>query len=338
MEISYELTEDDLREVQAQLLVRRREEMRQSTRVLVLFLLGSGVLCWPLWRSMMGNNLLLSETALGVVAYLLMLSVVGAVSYALRSRPVARNPQLDAWMARRMARQAARQSVFGPITVTLGEEGVVRKNSEGELRMAWSEVRDILRSPRLLTLRLQRQQRVILVPTRAFPDEANATAFRERLEALAGRKSVDVDPEATVPRPPLREWARQERLPLLLAALGFAGILLIIERGPVWYYDPRPGNPPGRVIVYSTNWCPVCERLRLCLRNHRVPFEERDVEGSALAEAEWTALGGLGVPLTLVGQRVAHGMRQEQLQGALAEAGYSVDCWKDEPSSPPSAR
>jgi mycoredoxin len=338
MEISYELTKDDLREVQAQLLVRRREELRLSTRVLSLYVLGSGVLCWPLWRSMMRNNLLLSETVLGVVAYLLMLSMVGAISYALRSRPVARHPRLDDWRVQRMTRQSVRQSVLGPVTVTLGEEGLVRRNSAGELRMAWGEVRDILRSPRLLTLRFQRQQRVILVPTRAFPDEASAAAFLERLEALAGRKSVDVDPEAKVPRPPLREWARRERLPLLLAALEFAGLLLIIERGPVWYYDPRPDNSPGRVIVYSTDWCPVCERLRLCLRNHRVPFEERDVEGSPLAEAEWTALGGFGVPLTLVGQRVAHGMRQEELQGALAEAGYSVDCWKDEPSSPPSTR
>jgi glutaredoxin len=272
------------------------------------------------------------------VAYLLVLWVAGALAYALKSRSAVRYPRLDAWVARRMARQAARQSVFGLITVILDEQGLVRRNSAGELRVAWGEVRDILRSPRLLTVRLQRQQRVILVPTRAFPDEPGAAAFRERLEALAGSKSVDVEPETKVPAPSWREWAGQARRPLLLAALGFAGLLLVLERGPAWYYDPRPGNPDGRVIVYSTAWCPVCERLRLCLQRHRVPFEERDVERSARAEAEWDALGGVGVPLTLAGQRVAHGMRREQLQGALAEAGYAVDCWSGEPSSPPSER
>jgi hypothetical protein len=59
--------------------------------------------------------------------------------------------------------------------------------------------------------------------------------------------------------------------------------------------------------------------------------------GRSLVLSE-TALGGVGVPLTLAGQRVAHGMRREQLQGAFAEAGYAVDCWSGEPSSPPSER
>jgi glutaredoxin len=237
-----------------------------------------------------------------------------------------------------MARDAARKSVLGPITVTLGEEGLVRKNSAGEMRVPWGEVQDILRSPRVITVRLQRQQRVVILPTRAFPDEPGAAAFRERLEALAGRKSVDVEPDAKASTSSLGEWARQGKRPLLLAALGFAGLLLVIDRGPAWCCDPRPDNPSGRVIVYSTDWCPVCERLRQCLRLHRVPFEERDVERSPRAEAEWEALGGLGVPLTLAGQRVAHGMRQEELQGALAEAGYAVDCWSNEPSRPPSER
>ena len=102
---------------------------------------------------------------------------------------------------------------------------------------------------------------------------------------------------------------------------------LALVRGPAWYYDPRRGNAPDHVIVYTTRWCPACERLRQCLRRHRVPFEERDVEASRRAEAEWSALGGFGVPLTLVGRQIAHGLRQEQLQAALGAAGFQVDCW-----------
>jgi hypothetical protein len=33
--------------------------------------------------------------------------------------------------------------------------------------------------------------------------------------------------------------------------------------------------------------------------------------------------------LTLVGQRVAHGMRQAELEAALEAAGFRVDCWGD---------
>jgi glutaredoxin len=104
-------------------------------------------------------------------------------------------------------------------------------------------------------------------------------------------------------------------------------VTLFLDRGPAWYYDPRRGNAPDHVIIYTTRWCPVCERLRQCLRRHRVPFEERDVEASARAEAEWSALDGVGVPVTLVGQQMARGMRQEQLQVALDAAGFHVDCW-----------
>jgi glutaredoxin len=116
---------------------------------------------------------------------------------------------------------------------------------------------------------------------------------------------------------------------LLWTALGLSLVLWVVDRGVPWYYDPRRGNAPDHVIVYTTGWCPACERLRVCLRRHAVPFEERDVEASKRAAAEWYALDGAGVPLTLVGQQIAHGMRREQLEPALAAAGFKVDCWGD---------
>jgi len=74
----------------------------------------------------------------------------------------------------------------------------------------------------------------------------------------------------------------------------------------------------------------------------RRSFEERDVEASPRARSEWSVLDGYGVPLTLVGQRIAYGLRPDQLHAALGEAGYQVDCWKAGaagtlPGSPPSS-
>jgi hypothetical protein len=57
-----------------------------------------------------------------------------------------------------------------------------------------------------------------------------------------------------------------------------------------------------------------------------VPFEERDVDASRQAEAEWSQLGGGGVPVTIVGQRVVYGLNGAELGSALAAAGYQVDC------------
>lgn len=131
----------------------------------------------------------------------------------------------------------------------------------------------------------------------------------------------------------IRRWAanpearRKARTRLLVAMLTLSLAALIVDRGTDYWFDPRPKNPADHVVVYTTRWCPVCERLRQCLRKNGVPFEERDVEASWRARAEWAALDGYGVPLTLAGREIAYGMRQAQLQTALAKAGYRVDCW-----------
>lgn len=327
MEISYELTQDDVREVQTRLLAVRQQEARRSPRLFALFGLAASVLFWPLWNLLVRGRPLFVEPAPRLVVYLAVLGVALPTVWFVRSRITwVRPPWLDAFLIQRMTRLALRGTVLGPVTVSLGQEGLVRRNTRDEFKAAWSEVRDILRSPRVLIVRLKDPRRVFVVPTRAFSDAPGAAAFVERLEALAGHESVDVGSAAEASA---RPWKGRMRLPLLLGLLGYSVMLLIVERVPVWYYDPRPSNPPNGVIVYSTGWCPVCARLRSCLQRHRVPFDERDIEKSTRAQAEWSALDGTAIPVTVIGRHVAYGLRREELQGALAEAGYRVDCWSE---------
>jgi mycoredoxin len=35
-----------------------------------------------------------------------------------------------------------------------------------------------------------------------------------------------------------------------------------------------------KIVVYSTSWCGDCHRLMRELRDHQIPFEERDIEKS----------------------------------------------------------
>jgi mycoredoxin len=35
---------------------------------------------------------------------------------------------------------------------------------------------------------------------------------------------------------------------------------------------------PEKIIVYTTSWCGDCRRLKSQLQEHRIPFEERDIE------------------------------------------------------------
>ncbi len=117
---------------------------------------------------------------------------------------------------------------------------------------------------------------------------------------------------------------------VIIGSLAVALAVLLVERAQDRYFDPRPGNPANHVLVYTTSWCPVCARLRWCLRRHGVPFEERDVESSWRWDREYSAAGGGGVPLTLVGSEVALGLRQQELEPLLMRAGFRVDCWSTE--------
>ncbi|MCI0571998.1 MAG: glutaredoxin family protein [Myxococcaceae bacterium] len=326
MDIRYDLTEDDLREVQTQVYAEKQEALRRSPVRVVLAVILAGLLVWPLWARMVSRSVLLSEPAPRLALFMLMLGVAGLLAFTLRGRvPQLRIRRLETWSIERMVRESIRRSVLGPVTVSLGDDGLVRTNAAGERRVAWEEVKDLLHSPRMLTVRLRREHRVIPIPTRVFADAPTAEAYVSRLETLTGKRRFDVEAGA-----PAHGWftvpKRQPVRPLLLVALGLAVIVLGFDRGLSWYYDPRPGNPPERVIVYGTSWCPVCARLRECLGRHHVPFEERDVDTSPRAEAEWWVLGGSGVPVTLVGPRVAHGLDPEELRGVLGEAGYHVDC------------
>ena len=323
MDYSFELSEDDLTEVQAQLLVLRREALQASPLMFLLLAAFVGLTGWVLLPLFMSAITLPRFFALWVFAALLALLLTPHLGRF-------RSARLDRASARRMARQAARKSVFGPVTVQLGDEELVRRNAAGELCLAWSQVQDVLVSSSVLTLRLRGDSRVVLLPARAIPDVA---ALRERLERLTGRPSIHVDLErgssaqadatgALVQRRPTRALMR----PALLTLLALSLLMLGYQRWYLWEKDPRRSNAPGQVVMYSTSWCPACAKLRACLSRHQVPFDERDIEHSEQAEAEFSALEGTGIPVTLVGERVIHGVDAEALKVALAEAGYTVDC------------
>ncbi len=45
-------------------------------------------------------------------------------------------------------------------------------------------------------------------------------------------------------------------------------------------------TPGAKVVMYSTSWCPYCERARQLLRDKNVAFQEIDVEASPDTRAE----------------------------------------------------
>ena len=57
------------------------------------------------------------------------------------------------------------------------------------------------------------------------------------------------------------------------------------------------------IVMYTTNWCPYCERARRLLRAKGASFEEIDVESAAAKRAEMQARSGRRtVPQIFIGE------------------------------------
>jgi glutaredoxin 3 len=57
------------------------------------------------------------------------------------------------------------------------------------------------------------------------------------------------------------------------------------------------------IVLYTTPWCPYCERARRLLASKGLDFEERDVEGAASTRAEMIARSGRrSVPQIFIGE------------------------------------
>ncbi len=114
----------------------------------------------------------------------------------------------------------------------------------------------------------------------------------------------------------------------LYALLALVALLLATDRLVAWRFNPLDSNPPKTVVLYSAAWCGLCAQIRTCLKASEVPFEERDVEKSLRASAEWWALRVRGVPATLVGSELIYGFNTTKLTSTLDRAGFSVECWQ----------
>jgi glutaredoxin 3 len=73
------------------------------------------------------------------------------------------------------------------------------------------------------------------------------------------------------------------------------------------------------VVMYTTNWCPYCERARRLLKSKGVSFEEVDVESAAAKRAEMQSRSGRrSVPQIFIGE---HHVGGSDDLAALEDAG-----------------
>lgn len=103
---------------------------------------------------------------------------------------------------------------------------------------------------------------------------------------------------------------------------GVAGVFRSIENPST---GTRPADAeirdarPGEVVMYGTPHCGYCKQARAHLQARGIPYLEKDVSSNAQAESEWRALGGRGVPLTIMGSQKLTGFSAASFDKAFTK-------------------
>lgn len=87
-----------------------------------------------------------------------------------------------------------------------------------------------------------------------------------------------------------------------------------------WLQPPAPIIVPAgfQAVLYATEWCGYCARTRKFFNERNIPFREYDIEKSTEAEAQYKKLGGNGVPVIVIKDKVIHGFDESALNDVLS--------------------
>jgi glutaredoxin len=78
-------------------------------------------------------------------------------------------------------------------------------------------------------------------------------------------------------------------------------------------------KPDLDIVMYTTRTCGYCVRARDWFAGQNLSWDERDIEASEVARAEWQAQGGVGTPLILINGKRFTGFSPAQLSEEIAK-------------------
>jgi mycoredoxin len=111
---------------------------------------------------------------------------------------------------------------------------------------------------------------------------------------------------------------------ILAAGLGCGAVAMKVpewlkpqyQEGNYAAYFP---NAQTKVVVYGTTTCQFCKLTRDYLQEQKIVFADYDINSNEKALKELKELGGLKVPVILIGDRRIDGFDREVIADALAE-------------------
>jgi len=112
-------------------------------------------------------------------------------------------------------------------------------------------------------------------------------------------------------RPPEDAKAQQ----IAIRVPSYDGPVQVQDWGAILKRKPAPAAAakpdPASVTMYSTSWCPHCKRARAYFAEQGIRFTDIDVEKNEGGRRDYEALGGKGVPVIVVGDRMMRGFSPE---------------------------
>lgn len=73
-------------------------------------------------------------------------------------------------------------------------------------------------------------------------------------------------------------------------------------------------NTTHKVVIYTTEWCPYCKKLKSFLKEKNVEFLERDIEnGGEEVKRLFDLIGSSGIPKVIIGNKVIHGFDKQSV-------------------------
>ena len=72
-----------------------------------------------------------------------------------------------------------------------------------------------------------------------------------------------------------------------------------------------------RVEFYMTSWCPYCQKMEMFLKKNKIQYKKFNIEYDAKAQKKFLELGGRGVPLVRVEDRIISGYNPQAVLNEL---------------------
>lgn len=97
-------------------------------------------------------------------------------------------------------------------------------------------------------------------------------------------------------------------------------VLFALDRGSSYFHIPSTQSTD--IVIYTTDWCPYCNSLRIHLNKNKISFKEYDSEKSIAGITGMWSLRARGVPVSVIGSKVVYGYDIDTINQSLIKLGY----------------